>query len=115
MMNESWSNAGRAARHGQLSSRSASSCAICLPTGGAVAAEGLTLAAYAAGEAVREEFLRGCALSDGHSLGRPAVRIAYFNHEGEEVAVRWRLTLEGPERFRWRRGDKLLPYGLARL
>ncbi|MBW1953650.1 MAG: hypothetical protein JRI66_11305 [Deltaproteobacteria bacterium] len=43
------------------------------------------------------------------------IRIPYMNQAGEEVAVRFRLALDGSPRFVWRRGDKILLYGMWRL
>ena len=44
-----------------------------------------------------------------------AVRIPYPDKEGQEVAVRFRTSLDGTEKFRWRSGDKPRPYGLGLL
>src|SRR5262249_37949906 len=45
--------------------------------------------------------------------------IPYRDAAGQEVAVRFRLAMakgaDGDNRFRWRSGDKPLPYGLERL
>jgi hypothetical protein len=46
---------------------------------------------------------------------KPAVRISYPDEEGQEVAVRFRTSLNGTEKFRWRTGDKPRPYGLGLL
>jgi MarR family len=46
---------------------------------------------------------------------QPAVRIPYPDEEGQEVAVRFRTSLEGTGKFRWRSGDKPRPYGLGLL
>src|SRR5262249_4049566 len=64
---------------------------------------GLTLATYAAAKRLPPEFLRACGLSDIH-VGRPCVRVPYYDAGGAEVAVRFRCALDGPDRFRWRRG-----------
>ena len=48
-------------------------------------------------------------------LNKPAVRIPYPDEDGQEVAVRFRTSLEGTEKFRWRSGGKPLPYGLRLL
>lgn len=44
--------------------------------------------------------------------GATVVRIPYMNQTGEVVAVRYRHTLTGAQRFTWRKGDKVLLYGL---
>lgn len=53
-------------------------------------------------------------------MGTPAVRIPYLKEDGAEGAVRFRLALEKAEDgsdngFRWRKGSKVLLYGLWRL
>jgi DNA-binding transcriptional ArsR family regulator len=62
-----------------------------------------------------EDFLQGVGLRDVTYLDKAAVRIPYPDKEGQEVAVRFRVSLNGPEKFRWRSGDKPLPYGLRLL
>lgn len=78
-----------------------------------------TLESYAEVKKLPAGFLRRLGLSDFTYAGSPAVRIPYRDPEGVELAVRFRLALEkgeeGDDRFRWRRGDKALPYGLWRL
>jgi biotin operon repressor len=59
--------------------------------------------------------LRGVGLRDVTYLEKPAVRIPYPDEEGQEAAVRFRVSLDGAEKFRWRSGDKPLPYGLRLL
>lgn len=76
---------------------------------------GLTLAALAQAKALPEAFLRGLRLRDTRRAGQPAVAIPYFDASGTEVGVRYRLALEGGQRFAWQRGDRVLPYGLWRL
>ena len=46
--------------------------------------------------------------------GATVVRIPYFSPDGQEVAVRYRKALSGNNRFFWRRGDRVLLYGLGR-
>ncbi len=75
---------------------------------------GLDLAAYAATKAFPVDALREYGLSDLHYMGKPALRIAYRDTGGVEVAVRFRIRMEG-DRFRWRKGDKPTLYGLERL
>jgi hypothetical protein len=48
-------------------------------------------------------------------MEKPAVRIPYPDEQGQEAAVRFRVSLNGTEKFKWRKGDKLLPYGLSLL
>ena len=78
-----------------------------------------TLESYAEVKKLPAGFLRRLGLSDFTYAGSTAIRIPYRDPEGVEVAVRFRLALEkgeeGDDRFRWRRGDRALPYGLWRL
>jgi hypothetical protein len=77
---------------------------------------GLTLPEYADAKRLPEHFLQELGLRDvGLPGGVTAVRIPYYDVTHLEVAVRYRLALDGPDRFRWRRGTKLSPYGLWRL
>jgi MarR family len=62
-----------------------------------------------------EDFLKGLGLRDVTYLDKLAVRIPYPDDEGQEVAVRFRVSLDGPEKFRWRSGNQPLPYGLRLL
>ena len=45
---------------------------------------------------------------------KPALRIPYLGPDGEELAVRFRIALDG-DRFRWKSGTKPCLYGLHRL
>ncbi len=74
-------------------------------------ASGLTLAQLAAAKHLPEDFLHGLGCRDAPG---PSVRIPYYDTDGSEVAVRTRLALRG-KRFRWRTGDRVVPYGLDRL
>lgn len=47
--------------------------------------------------------------------GRALVEIPYLDSAGNEVAIRQRISLNGGNRFLWRRGDKPCLYGLPRL
>lgn len=75
----------------------------------------LTLEEYAKAKKLKSEFLRGLGLSDFHYQGRPAVRIPYLDDGGGELCARFRLALEGDNRFRWKKGSKPTLYGLWRL
>jgi hypothetical protein len=75
---------------------------------------GLTLNQYAAAKALSITFLRDCGLSDTVLGGRSAVRIPYFGVNGEELAVRFRIAMDG-DRFRWKSGSKPGLYGLNRI
>lgn len=75
----------------------------------------LTLAAYAAAKKISVEALTAWGLSEHADARGPYVRMPYRNEAGVEVAVRQRLALDGPERFRWRVGAKPCLYGLEQL
>jgi hypothetical protein len=75
---------------------------------------GLTLAQYAAAKVLPIDFLRACGLSDMRYAERPALRVPYLGANGDEVAVRFRVAMDG-DRFRWRSGSKPCLYGLHRL
>ena len=75
----------------------------------------VTLDAYASAKQLPVSFLQGLGLSDLSYLGGPAVRIPYRDEQGQEVAVQFRLSMDGADRFRWKTGSKPLPYGLWRL
>ena len=53
-------------------------------------------------------------MSDVTLVGRPAVRIPYLSPDGEELALRFRVALNG-DRFRWKSGNKPYLYGLNRI
>jgi hypothetical protein len=72
---------------------------------------GLTLADLAAAKRLPIEFLRSLGCADDRG---PSVRIPYHDADGTLVAIRTRLAITG-DRFRWRKGDRPLPYGLWRL
>ncbi len=80
---------------------------------------GCTLASYAAAKRLPLEFLKRLGLSDCQLQSRAAVRIPYLDNLGQEAAVRFRVelvkTTESDGRFRWRKKDKPIPYGLDRL
>ncbi len=61
------------------------------------------------------DFLQSLGIGDTTYNRQSAVRIPYYSEEGQEGAVRFRLALSGAFRFKWRRGDKAMPYGLNRL
>jgi hypothetical protein len=76
---------------------------------------GCTLKDYSEQKKLAEDCLRGLGLRDVTYLDKPAVRIPYPDEEGRELAVRFRVSLDGAEKFRWRSGDKPTPYGLGLL
>jgi DNA-binding transcriptional ArsR family regulator len=76
---------------------------------------GCTLKEYSEEKKLPIDFLRGLGLRDVTYSEKPAVRVPYPDEEGQEVAVRFRVSLDGSEKFRWRSGDKPRPYGLSLL
>jgi hypothetical protein len=77
-------------------------------------ASGLTLDQYAVAKALPTDFLRTCGMSEFTYDHTPALRIPYFGPGGEELAVRFRIALDG-DRFRWKSGAKPCLYGLHRI
>src|SRR3712207_284145 len=55
---------------------------------------GCTLKEYSEEKKLPEDFLRGLGLRGVTYLGKPAVRIPYPDEKGQEVAVRFRVSLE---------------------
>src|SRR5829696_1540469 len=84
-------------------------------SGDARSEHGCTLGDYSKEKGLTEDFLRGLGLRDVTYKEKPAVRISYPDEEGQEVAVRFRASLNGREKFRWRTGDKPRLYGLGLL
>src|SRR5215217_3575525 len=76
---------------------------------------GCNLEEYAVAKKLPVEFLRGLSLKDVTYEDRPAVRIPYPDEYRQEAAVRFRISLEGAQKFRWRSGDKPRLYGLGLL
>jgi putative DNA primase/helicase len=79
---------------------------------------GLTVAQYAAAKQLDPTWLGTCGLADIRYVGKPAVRISYFDAAGNEAAVRFRVAMEkgdGWDRFKWLKGAKVCLYGQDRL
>src|SRR5262249_16338352 len=76
---------------------------------------GLSLAGYAAAKGLAVDFLREVGRADRVLGQKPAVRIPYRASGGSEVAARFRIAPLGPDKFRWAKGSKAVPYGLDRL
>ena len=76
---------------------------------------GCTLATYAEAKRLSPQFLNSMGIEEISYLGNPAVKIPYYDATGQEVAVRFRIVLEGKDKFRWRKGDKPLLYGVNRI
>src|SRR5215217_5828585 len=76
---------------------------------------GCTLEDYAAAKKLPVEFLHSLSLKDVTYMDQPVVRIPYPDEDGQEVAVRYRVSLNGKEKFRWRSSDRPCLYGLRLL
>lgn len=76
---------------------------------------GCTLEMYAAAKKLSVDFLHRCDLDDIKVNNIPSVRMPYMDNDRVVSAVRYRLSMDGDDRFRWRAGDKLMLYGLWRL
>lgn len=74
-----------------------------------------TLEAYSEAKGLPLDFLRSLGLSDAKYADGPAVRMPYVDRDGHEQAVRFRISLDGEDKFRWRQRSKLCLYGLTRL
>jgi hypothetical protein len=74
-----------------------------------------TLENYAAAKRLPMDFLASLGLTTVHIAGSPAVKMPYFDRDGAEIGARLRIALEGRNRFRWRKGSHVQPYGLWRL
>ena len=78
-----------------------------------------TLKGYAEAKGLPVDFLSRLGLVDRKYQSKAAVRIPYLAEDGQENAVRFRVTLEksegGDNRFKWRTGSKAMLYGLWRL
>ncbi|MFC1847058.1 hypothetical protein ACFLYS_03265 [Chloroflexota bacterium] len=61
------------------------------------------------------DYLKSLGASEFKYNGQSAVNIPYCSEEGNEISVRYRLEISGDNRFKWRKGDHALPYGLNRL
>jgi hypothetical protein len=61
------------------------------------------------------DYLKGLGITDFKYNGQPSVKIPYYGDDGTEIAIRFRLAITGDNRFKWRKGDHALPYGLNRL
>lgn len=81
-----------------------------------VETHGCTLAAYAEAKRLPLDFLKSLGVGEIPNYnGHPAVRMPYLSPEGEEVCVRFRVSLTGKPKVKTRRGGKLTLYGLDRL
>lgn len=76
---------------------------------------GVNLDTLAKAKSIPVDYLKSLGVSDFKDNGQPAVKIPYYGENGAEVSIRHRLAITGDKRFKWRKGDHALPYGLNRL
>ncbi len=76
---------------------------------------GVTVSTLAEAKRLPVDFLKSLGIGDLKYSGQSAIRIPYHSENGQELTVRFRLSLTGDNRFKWRKGDKAMPYGLNRL
>jgi DNA-binding Lrp family transcriptional regulator len=76
---------------------------------------GLTLDQYSEAKKLPTEFLQSLLITQRNSQKRPHLVIPYLDEEGHETAIRIRRSLSGNNRFFWRKGSRLIPYGLWRM
>jgi hypothetical protein len=76
---------------------------------------GCRLTDYAAAKALPEDFLRSLGLCDTTYARSPAIKIPYRATGGTEIAIRYRIALDGADRFRWAKGTRATLYGADRL
>ena len=76
---------------------------------------GCSLSEYARAKRLPTEFLVSHGLRDVRYLRASAVSFPYFANDGSDPAIRFRIALDGHDRFRWRTGSKPRLYGLHRL
>lgn len=76
---------------------------------------GVNLNTLAEAKRLPIDFLKSLGISDFKYNGQPSVKIPYYSEDGTESAVRFRLALSGDSRFKWRKGDRAMLYGLNKL
>ena len=76
---------------------------------------GCTLDQYASATGLPVDFLHELGLTQISWMGLPAVRIPYFDAEKVDVAIHFRVALNGDRQLAWKKNSKPLLYGLWRL
>jgi hypothetical protein len=76
---------------------------------------GCTLDAYAEAKGLPPDFLRSLGVADTKYAELQALRMPYVSADGDEQAVRFRIAVDGEDKFRWKKKPKLCLYGLSRL
>jgi hypothetical protein len=73
---------------------------------------GVTLEGYAEYVGLPAAYLKSLGLREIHYVDQKAIKIPYLDQKGEEVCVRFRVSLEGAPKIKTRKGDKHRLYGL---
>lgn len=76
---------------------------------------GCTLSDYAKAKNLPVDFLRELGVQESRFKGIPQLVIPYHDEDGIQTAVRYRTSIDGKNKFKWRSGDKVCLYGLERL
>ena len=72
---------------------------------------GCRLADYAQAKGLPIDFLRSLGIAEITYRGAPAIKIPYHAPDRSVVAMRFRIALEGEDKFRWRKWSRLCLYG----
>ena len=64
---------------------------------------GVSLNQYALHKEFTVEFLKSIGARNTKYLGRPAVAFDYHDAQGNVFATRYRISLDGPDKFRWKK------------
>lgn len=74
-----------------------------------------TLESYARMKGLPTQFLVELGLDTTYLNGKPTIRIPYYDVEHKEMGARFRVALGGENKFTWKKGTRVMPYGLSRL
>jgi hypothetical protein len=77
--------------------------------------DGLTLDQLANAKKLPVDFLKSLGLKDWKYEDKPAVLMPYFDEKGEQLVWRYRIALDGKDKFRSKSGERLALYGLDML
>jgi ribosomal protein L17 len=75
-------------------------------------AAGVTLEGYAEYVGLPAAYLKSLGLREIHYVDQKAIKIPYLSQKGDEVCVRFRVSLTGKPKIKTRKGDKHRLYGL---
>ena len=75
-------------------------------------AAGVTLEGYAEYVGLPAAYLKSLGLREIHYVDQKAVKMAYLDVAGDEICVRFRVSLTGKPKIKTRKGDKHRLYGL---